>query len=121
VLDATRTRGDLRSMEERTQDRDEKDEPASSTGYVWHAMVTVSTLAMILLALSLWRRMRLIDPVERCAHAYWSSYNPVDTMLVDRMKVRAPDGNGRTTCEVLRKNGAINRVPKTDIDQTRMP
>jgi hypothetical protein len=111
-------------MEESTEPHGGSNAPEDtppSTGYVWHALIVVGTIAMLLMVFSLWRRVRQINPVERCAHAYWSSYTAVDTGLVDAMKVRSPDGNGHTTCEVLRKNGAVNTVPRTEIQQKRMP
>ena len=96
-------------------------EPQASGGYHWHLMVVVSAVVMGFLALSLWRRMSQVDPVARCAYAYHSSYTPLDTTLVDRIKVRSPDGNGKTTCEVLRRNGSVDRIPRAGKPRSRMP
>jgi hypothetical protein len=71
-------------------------------------------VAMLMLCGVLWRRVHQVDPLQRCAVAYKSSYTAVDTTLVDRIKVRTPDGQGRTTCGRLREEGRVNHVPEQE-------
>lgn len=90
-------------------------------GFRWQIIPVIMVVFMALLATILWRRVQQVDPVQRCADAYESSYTAIDTTLVDRMRVRAPDGNGRTSCGVLRLNGTVNTVPRRNVRQHRMP
>ncbi|MEO5510330.1 MAG: hypothetical protein ABIS27_06840 [Longimicrobiales bacterium] len=72
---------------------------------------TLILSVMLLLCSILWKRVRQVDPLQRCSTAYKSSYTAVDTTLVDRIRVRTPQGDGRTTCGQLREAGRVNHVP----------
>lgn len=67
---------------------------------------------MLLLGVQLWRRLDRIDPVRRCASAYEGVHTAVDSGLVDRIEVRWPDRQTRTTCGALRTSGELDRLPK---------
>lgn len=98
----------------------EGDEPQSG-GFIWQIIPVLMLIIMGLLAMSLYRRVAMVDPVRRCADAFESSYNPTDTMLSDRIKVRTPDRAGHTTCGQLRASGALHLLPKRNQMKKTMP
>jgi hypothetical protein len=100
------------------RDPDLTTEPDSGSRLPGCRFILVSTamiFVMFILATILWQRIRSVDPLRRCEAAYNSSYTPVDTSLVDQIKVRTPDGEGRTTCGELRATGLIDQLPKKEV------
>jgi hypothetical protein len=92
-----------------------------SGGFIWQIIPVLMLVIIGLLAMTLYRRVAAVDPVRRCADAYESSYTPVDTTLVDRIKVRTLDRTSHTTCGELRASGAVRMLPKRNQMKRTMP
>lgn len=78
----------------------------------WEWIVVLMAGLLLLLGVQLWRRLDSVDPLQRCVGAYDNVHTAVDSSLVDRITVRWPDRQTRTTCGVLREAGELARVPK---------
>jgi hypothetical protein len=97
------------------------DTTRSSTGCSWPVLIFITLLVMTVLSVTLWRRLNGVDPIQRCADAYGSSYTAIDTTLVDRIRVRVPNGEGKTTCGQLRKSGAVRLAPRRSLQRKLTP
>lgn len=78
----------------------------------WHIVVALMAGLLLLLGVQLWRRLERVDPLQRCVGAYEGVHTAVDSSLVDRIVVRWPDRDTRTTCGALRSGGQLDRVPR---------
>lgn len=78
----------------------------------WELVVALMAALLLLLAFQLWRRLDSVDPLQRCVGSYENVHTAVDTSLVDRIVVRWPDRQTRTTCGALRQAGELARVPR---------
>jgi hypothetical protein len=92
---------------------DESTEPREERRFFkWELIVVFMGGLMLLLAFQLWRRLDRVDPLLRCAGAYEGVHTAVDSSLVDRISVRWPDRDTRTTCGALREAGELARLPR---------
>lgn len=87
--------------------------PAETGAFRWEWVAVLMAALLVLLTFQLWRRVRDVDPLQRCAGAYENVHTALDTSLVDRIEVRRPDRAGRTTCGELRAAGELERLPRT--------
>ena len=78
----------------------------------WEAVALFMGALLLFLAFQLWRRIRDVDPLQRCAGSYENVHTAVDSGLVDRIPVRWPDRATRTTCGALRTGGELERLPR---------
>jgi hypothetical protein len=108
-------------MEEQLNENEDVGQGSKVGGFHWMGLFVVGFLLMGFLSLTLWHRVMQVDPVQRCADAYESSYTKVDTTLVDRMSVRSPTGGPHTTCGVLRLNGSVDKLPRRELRNKTMP
>jgi hypothetical protein len=77
----------------------------------WEVVAGIMALLLLLLSFQLWRRIRSVDPRQRCAGAYQNVHTAVDTTLVDGIEVGWPERTDRTTCGALRAAGELDRIP----------
>jgi hypothetical protein len=80
--------------------------------FKWELLPLVMGGLLLFLGWQLWRRIRDVDPLQRCASAYENVHTAVDSGLVDRMAVRWPERADRTSCGELRSAGRLNRLPR---------
>lgn len=96
-------------------------EQPESGFFRWQLVAALLAGVMLLLAFTLWRRLEHVDPRGRCVAAYESSRTPVDSSLVDGIRVATPDRTGHTTCGALRAAGALENVPSRQQRPGLMP
>ncbi len=111
-LDARYPARDLRSMNEELSTSNR-----ILAGCRFFFVTGLMLVVMFIMGMIVYQRIRNVDPVRRCSNAYKSSYTAVDTTLVDRIRVRTPDGSGRTTCAELRKSGAVDRLAPEQVNR----
>jgi hypothetical protein len=85
---------------------------SSRGGFRWELLAVLMASLLLFLGVQLWRRIRDVDPLQRCASAYENVHTAVDSGLVDGIAVRSPDQPGRTTCGALRGAGRLERLPR---------
>lgn len=98
-------------------DTDQATTPEDGGGsgfFRWQIVVLAMAGLLLLMAVQLWRRLDRIDPLQRCVGAYEGVHTALDSSLVDRIGVRWPDRETRTTCGALRTGGQLDRVPRRD-------
>jgi hypothetical protein len=87
-------------------------EARSPRPFKWELLALMMAALLLLLGVQLWRRIRDVDPLQRCASAYENVHTAVDSGLVDRMAVRWPTRADHSTCGKLRSAGRLERVPR---------
>lgn len=88
------------------------DETGSRGVFRWELLAVLMAGLLLFLGVQLWRRIRDVDPLQRCVSAYENVHTAIDSGLVDRMAVRWPDRSDRTTCGALRSAGRLERLPR---------
>ncbi|NJD09067.1 MAG: hypothetical protein FIB01_01035 [Gemmatimonadetes bacterium] len=87
-------------------------EPAERGGFRWELVALLMGGLLLFMGYQVWRRIRDVDPLERCAAAYDHVHTAVDSGLVDRIDVRWPGPRDRTNCGALRAGGRLQTLPR---------
>lgn len=90
--------------------------PTESTeergGFRWELLALLMGALLLFMGYQVWRRVQGVDPRVRCASAYQNVHTAVDSGLVDRIGVRWPRHEDRTTCGALRGEGRLENLPR---------